>query len=109
MKVIALIHENPETLPEDKKEPAPERQAKLDNFVEKVRRQRSPGYWKTSEDIAHKAIISLNNMIKESPATGWVRGNIISNEILPFEISELRKENDALQKKKFYKKKKYRN
>jgi hypothetical protein len=96
LKIIALLHENPDDLPKTKIESNPEFKQKLIQFREKVATGRLVKFWIKSEDLPGIVSLSVAKTIKSFPATGWVRANQVSNEELLSEINELRKENSAL-------------
>ena len=102
LKVIALVHENIQNLPDEKKETDPILSVKLEEFKKKVANGRMISFWNTPSEIESKAIIGLTKAINEFPATGWIRGNTISNEDLLLEINELRKEIQNLKKENAY-------
>ena len=106
LKVIALICEDPNSLPPDKKEQDQELLKKLFNFIEKVKTGRLVKIWKSYSDIPALVALNLPKTIKTYPAVGWVRAsNVASSELLQ-EINELRKENAIL---KAYKEKQSQN
>ncbi len=96
LKIIALIHEEPENIPLGKSEPTPELRAKLIEFKNKVQTGRLVKFWKTTKEIPGLVALSLTKTIKMYPAIGWVRANQVSNNDLLIEINQLRKENTKL-------------
>lgn len=96
IKIVALIHENPENLVVSKSEIDPIKIEKLKKFKEKVKTGRMVKFWKTTSELPGVVSLSLNKTMKMYPAIGWVRANqVASNELLN-EINELRKENKKL-------------
>ncbi|MEQ5316082.1 DUF4062 domain-containing protein [Providencia vermicola] len=96
LKVIAIIHNDIENIPQKKSEKDPELALKLERFKSKVQSGRMVKFWKDISELAGAVSLSLNKTIKMYPAIGWVRANkIASSEILE-EINELRKENNIL-------------
>lgn len=96
LKIIALLHENPDDLPKTKIESNPEFKQRLIQFREKVAIGRLVKFWTKAEDLPGIVSLSVSKTIKSFPATGWVRANQVSNEELLSEINEVRKENNLL-------------
>ena len=96
LKIIALLHENPDDLPKTKIESNLEFKQRLIQFREKVATGRLVKFWTKAEDLPGIVSLSVSKTIKTFPATGWVRASQVSNEELLSEINELRKENIAL-------------
>lgn len=99
IKVIAFLHEIPETLPVNKTDKNPELEAKLQEFRKKVQENRLIRYWKNPEQLPGLVSLSLSKTIKTYPAIGWVRGSSTASSELLAEINKLRKENDELKAK----------
>ncbi len=98
IKIVALIHEDPENLVVSKSEIDPIKIEKLEKFKEKVKTGRMVKFWKTTSELPGMMSLSLNKTMKMYPAVGWVRANqVASNELLT-EINQLRKENEELKK-----------
>ena len=98
LKIVALIHDEPDEIPLGKSEKDPELRNKLLDFKNKVRDGRLVKSWKTAEELPGLVALSLTKTIKMYPAVGWVRANHVANESILQEINELRKENFELQK-----------
>jgi hypothetical protein len=96
IKVIALLHESPETLPRSKSEMSEELFDKLQAFREKVSDGRLVRFWKEPAQLPGEVALSLNKTIKMFPAVGWVRADSSASPELLAEINTLRKRNDAL-------------
>ena len=96
LKIIALIHEDPNSLPVNKTDQNPELTKRLLNFVEKVKTGRLVKTWTSSNELPGLVSLSLSKTIKTYPAIGWVRANNVANSELLQEINELRKENAIL-------------
>lgn len=94
LKVIALVHKNPDDIPAGKSELDPELREKLQEFREKVAENRLVRFWDKAEELPGLVALSLSKTIKMFPATGWVRANTVANEELLSELNELRKENN---------------
>lgn len=99
LKIVALIHENPDLLPEHKSDHEEDLKLRLQRFREKVSTGRLVKLWNKPEDLPGNVALSLNKTIKMYPALGWSRGTNELNENLLTELNELRKENDQLKNK----------
>ncbi|EHA1206515.1 DUF4062 domain-containing protein [Vibrio alginolyticus] len=96
IKVIALLHESPDSLPRSKSEMSEELAEKLELFREKVSEGRLVRYWKESAQLPGEVALSLNKTIKMFPAVGWVRADSSASPELLAEINMLRKRNEDL-------------
>lgn len=90
MKVIALVHGDPNNLPQIKCEKDSKLQEKLENFREKVCTGRLVKFWKNLDQISGIVSLSLSKTIKTYPAIGWVRADLIPSENTTQEILNLR-------------------
>lgn len=98
LKVIALLHENPDQIPAGKSEKNPDLCIRLQSFRDKVATGRIVKFWPNAEALPGIVALSLPKTIKMFPAIGWVRADRVSNEELLVEINELRKQNAELSK-----------
>ncbi len=98
LKVIALLHEKPEQIPNGKSEQNPDLRIRLESFRDKVATGRMVKFWQTAEALPGIVALSLSKTIKMFPAVGWVRADKVSSEELLIEINELRKQNAELNK-----------
>ena len=96
LKVIALLHENPDNIPVGKSDIDPELRTRLTAFREKLSAGRLVKFWSKTEDLPGLVALSLSKMIKMFPAVGWMRANKVGNEELLSELNDARKENNAL-------------
>lgn len=96
LKVVALLHEEPEALPAKKVELEKEAQERLSSFREKVGSGRLVKFWSRSDQLAGLVALSLSKTIKMYPAVGWVRADQGSSTELLMQINELRDKNEAL-------------
>jgi hypothetical protein len=99
LRVIALVHENPDQIPFGKSEKDPAFQAKLQAFRNKVATNRLVRFWKSAEELPGLVSLSLSKTIKTFPAVGWVRADRTASEDVLLEINDLRKRNEQLQAK----------
>jgi hypothetical protein len=97
IKVIALLHANPEEIPMGKSEADPELRGRLKAFREKVATNRLVKFWKAADELPGLVALSLSKTIKTYPAVGWIKANQASNPQLLNEINELRKRNERLE------------
>lgn len=97
LKVIALLHQEPDNIPAGKTDKDAELAKRLEEFREKVQEGRLVKYWNKAEELPGIVALSLLKMIKTYPAIGWVRGNAAASTEMLEEINELRKKNAELQ------------
>lgn len=90
MKVIALVHGEPNHLPRIKCESDLALQEKLEEFREKVCTGRLVKFWTNLDQISGIVSLSLTKTIKTYPAIGWVRADLIPSENTTQEILLLR-------------------
>ena len=93
LKVIALIHENPDEIPLGKSEKDPLLRQRLETFKKKASTNRLVKFWKSADELPGLVALALANTIKMVPAVGWVRANKAASEDLLIEINGLRKQN----------------
>lgn len=98
LKVVVLVHENPESLPLAKSERNDETRDKLLRFIDKASSGRLRKEWSTVKDIPGLVSLSMSKTIKTYPAIGWVRADKLSNESDLRSMIELQKENEKLRK-----------
>ncbi len=96
LKIIALVHEDPDSIPVRKSDIDPTLREKLRAFREKVATNRLVKFWKSADELPGMVALSLSKTIKTYPATGWVRASSIASEEMLIETNQLRKENDQL-------------
>jgi hypothetical protein len=97
LKVIAMVHQNPDEIPLGKSEKDPAARERLKHFRERVSTDRLVKFWKSAEDLPGLVALSLAYTIKTSPAVGWVRADKTASEDLLAEVNDLRKDNARLQ------------
>lgn len=98
IKVIALLHSNPEDISIGKSELTPELRERLQAFREKVSKNRLVKTWKIADELPGLVALSLSKTIKTYPAIGWIRADQVSNTKLLNELNELRKKKEELEK-----------
>lgn len=96
LKIIALIHDNPNDIPFGKSEKDPALRVRLQQFKAKVSSGRLVKFWNSAADIPGLVAVSLTHVMKAYPATGWIRANTAASVEVLTEINELRKQNARL-------------
>ena len=96
IKVIALLHKDPESIAVSKTDKNPELAERLGNFRKKVEANRLVQYWTSAADLPGIVALNLMATIKRYPAVGWVRASSVASTELLEEINALRKQNDEL-------------
>lgn len=96
LKVVALIHGDPGSIPMDKSEGDPEVRKRLLHFRERVAAERLVKKWSFAEELPALVAQGLTATIKSYPAKGWVRGTVDSHEKLLVELNAVRKQNGEL-------------
>jgi len=99
LRIIALLHGQPESLSVSKTDNDPLLAKQLQVFREKAQTGRLVKYWQRAEELPGMVSLSLSKTIKTYPAVGWVRATAAGSAELLAEINELRKENEALRNK----------
>jgi len=90
IRVICLIHKNPDTIPLGKSENDPEKKIRLTAFCDKVKTGRMVKFWEKPEELQMLTVSSLNHAIRNYPAIGFVRANLVPDESSLAEINKLR-------------------
>lgn len=98
LKVIALLHENPDLISVGRSDIDPSLRERLKLFREKLKTGRLVKFWSKPEDLPGQVALSLQKTIKMFPAVGWVRANTVANEELLAQLNDLRNENQKLLK-----------
>jgi hypothetical protein len=96
MKVIALLHSNPNLLSLEKSEKDPKARKSLERFRRKVLQGRIVLFWNDANELPGKLAQSLPVTIKTYPAVGWVRASSVPSSDIYKELNDLRRENDKL-------------
>lgn len=91
IRVIALLHADPDQLPLSKSERDLERSARLTRFTDKVKTGRLVKFWNVAAELPGLVALSLSKTIKTFPAIGWVRGDAVASVELLTELNDLRK------------------
>ncbi len=96
LKVIALLHKNPEDITVGKSESDPGTKQKLLSFRKRVSENRLVAYWEKIDELPGVVALSVLNAIKMYPTVGWVRGNRITTEETQLRLLQLDEENIRL-------------
>ena len=96
LKVLAFLHEKPDEIPLGKSDTDPTLRQKLEDFRQKVSKNRLVKSWRKASDLPGLIALSLSKTIKAYPAVGWVRANNVASGELLADINDLRKENSNL-------------
>lgn len=99
LKVVAFLHEDPDSIIAGKTDKDPELAKRLQLFREKIQQNRLIRYWKSAAELPGLVALSLSKTIKTYPAIGWMRGSSTDSSELLIEINDLRKENAELRSK----------
>jgi hypothetical protein len=94
--IIAFIHLDPGTLPGNRSEQTAEGREKLDAF-RALAQQKVVRFWTSPADLGSVVSRSLVNLMRTTPATGWVRADQLPTEDASAEILRLRRRVDELE------------
>jgi len=95
--IIAFLHKDPGELPANKTERNEERRKKLDEFKELAQKKMCK-YWTSPDNLGSVVSRSLVQLIKSTPAIGWVKADQMASEEATKEILRLRQQIDSLKK-----------
>lgn len=93
---IAFLHRDPGKVIADKSESTDEGKAKLKAFRESVE-QKLCKHWDTPQELGSVVSRSLIQLIKSTPAVGWVRANELADREATMELLQLRRKVEELQ------------
>ncbi len=94
---ISFVHKDIKQLPSGKVESDPEAVKKLEAFRNEVGKKLWQ-IWDNKDSLASAVVLSLNQLIKSKPRSGWVRNVSLSAEANK-QILALKEENEALRAK----------
>ena len=89
--IISFLPQNPEKIESGKTDKDPDKEEKLNQFKELVKRKMIK-YWENAADLGSKVSRSMIKLIKEFPAEGWVKSGSAIDEKSVHEIAKLQKE-----------------
>lgn len=93
---IAFLHRNPGKIIADKSESTAEGKEKLQAFRESVE-QKLCKHWESAQELGSVVSRSLIQLIKSTPAVGWVRANELADREATMELLQLRRRVEELQ------------
>lgn len=96
--VIAFLHKQPQLIPSGKTEQSEEGKIKLEAFKSFAQKKMTK-YWTNSYDLGSIVSRSMIKLIKQFPATGWVKADNVTDEKALKEILKLKNENEELKSK----------
>lgn len=97
IKVIALLHKNPDDIPQGKTDKNDELREKFKAFRDKViASKRLVAFWDNSEELNTKFQASLIQTIQRFPGIGWMRGDTLASTELLRKVAEMELENQRL-------------
>ena len=96
MQQRRFLHKNPGSLPVDRSEDTDPGRQKLNEFCELVK-EKVCRFWDSPADLGSQVSRSLVQLMKTTPATGWVRGDLVPDESAANEILRLRKKVEELE------------
>ncbi|RYF31253.1 MAG: DUF4062 domain-containing protein, partial [Cytophagaceae bacterium] len=94
--VIAFLHKNIDALPMQDGETDPEIRANLHRF-RKLAENKLCKHWENGDQLRALVTSSMFQLINRSPATGWVRANLVADESAAQEIVRLRRRIEELE------------
>jgi len=94
--VIGFIHRNTGDIAASKTETSEEGKKKLEDF-KKLVEQKMCKYWTTPAELGSVVSRSLVKLIKNNPAIGWVKSDLVPDETASQEILKLRNIIDELE------------
>lgn len=96
MKVIALVHGEPDQLPVAKTDKNPALYDKLVAFRKDVCTNRLVRFWHSAVELPGLVALNLPKTIKAYPAIGWVRGDSTASTAIMAELLTQKNENEQL-------------
>lgn len=93
---IAFLHRDPGKIIADNTEATAEGKAKLQSFRESVEK-RLCKHWSSPQELGSVVSRSLIQLIKSTPAVGWVRANELADREATTELLKLRRQVEELQ------------
>lgn len=94
--VMGFLHKDPSSISAKKSEKSPEGQVKLEQFRNLVQ-QRMCKYWSNPAELGSVVSRSLVKLIKNVPAVGWVKADLLPDKSATEEILRLRQKIEDLQ------------
>lgn len=95
--VIAFLHKDPGKLQARDTEKDADKQKKLEEF-RSLAEQKMVKYWTSPADLGSVVSRSIIKLIRNNPAIGWVKADLIPSQDATEEILQLRKQVDSLER-----------
>lgn len=96
MKVIALLHKQPDEIPAKKTDQNSALASRLNDFRTKVQTNRLVKFWKNADELPGLVALSLQKTIRAYPSAGWVRGGTTATIEILEELNNARKQIEEL-------------
>jgi len=94
--ILAYVRDrNVPTQPYQREED-PEKNLKLNKFIDKVLDNSMREFWTNISDLSTKVAIALPKIVKTSPTLGWVRSDQVNSSLIVEELAKLSQENREL-------------
>jgi hypothetical protein len=97
---IALLHDQPDQLPEDQRETQSSGQAKFRDFRQLLQDQASCYYWSSPADLEGVIKRAVPEFIAQNPVPGWVPAGQVTDLGARREVQELQQRVDELEQEK---------
>jgi hypothetical protein len=94
--VIALLHNDIQSLPKKNFDADPALEAKLNSFRDKVQTGRMVRFWSNRDQLVAAMMQAITKAINTYPASGWIRGDAAANDDILQEFLQLRSAYDEL-------------
>jgi hypothetical protein len=94
---IAFLHKDPGLIPVNKSEDSAEGKEKLRLFRDFIQQKQLCKFWSSPSELGSVVSRSLVQLIKNTPAVGWVRANELPDREATLELLRLRKRVDELE------------
>jgi hypothetical protein len=94
--VIGFLHKNPGDLPASRCEKTEDGKTKLAAFID-LTKHKMCRFWESPADLGSQVSRSLVKLIKNSPAIGWVRADLVPDQSAAEEILTLKKQIEKLE------------
>lgn len=96
--ILFFYHSNPSSIPVIKTDDDPEKRTKLYEFIKLAKEGKLSKEYATPDDLSKKFILSLIQLISDTPRVGWIRGDMGNNNFLIEQVEELSEKKASLEK-----------
>lgn len=97
---IALLHDQPDQLPEEQRETQSSGQAKFRDFRQLLQDQASCYYWSSPADLGEVVKRAIPEFIAQNPVPGWAREGQVTDLGARREVQELQQRIEELEQEK---------